>query len=110
MSPEKLANRLLMMQNVAISVPETAVEQCFGEVEDEQIPEVLEKMGDRLINVGRNYITRAKEFRASLGLGVVQSQRSTDEQLRSLVSIANRNGLYDAADFIANFLESKNAL
>jgi len=39
-----------------------------------------------------------------------QSQASLTDQLRELQGIANRHGLYDAADFIARSLSSASRL
>lgn len=36
-----------------------------------------------------------------------QHQGSLDDQLRELIDLANKEGLYDAADFITGILEKK---
>lgn len=36
-----------------------------------------------------------------------QSQQSLTDQLRELIELANKNGLYDAGDWISDYLERK---
>ena len=52
-----------------------------------------------------SYAQSPEEMRA--GNLVMPDQRSTTDQLRDLLKIANKRGMYDAADVITKLLDGK---
>ena len=48
-------------------------------------------------------------YQGAVGKVVAPSQKSTTDQLCELVGLANRAGLYDAADFLTDFLKRQEA-
>ena len=79
------------MQTAPSSYAAGSAEEAAAKVKDAAIARTLFGKSDRAFNVFED-MKSVPAF--------AQTQRALDEQLRDLRAIANRMGLYDAADFL----------